>query len=881
MTTIASLLDHLIYLNKYDNNVLFKEYNSELINTTLIKHDHDYPNTYIDVIENNEITLKVHNDIIKKIVHADPYTNINHAACIECIISNPFWLFVHQVLGSNMFLSLFQSFSIYAYCCNTNTFIRLSGPHIDLSFYTKHKGYSMAFKRISLQGWLSNKIIKSYHNYHMIVNFDELSSFMDSKNIDKIKNNHENKINHHQLIKSLCSTNAQLNVEMPNTLNSVVKTEKIIKYFKIVTDKLLNGIFDPHVTKTIKPFIFKTLKTVLNHNLNQFITLKDLNNDLALSVKKSKLHKNCSQLIKFVDWILLCYYPNLMKYSFFGLTFTSRDDVMFYRHTDAHIFISSKTNHFLKSHFTIHKKCEKWQSNNKTKSILVHDLSNGYYHCNIKPVLKDLKKLNNFRFLSIPDKLLTFNSYSRHLTFNMKYIKPTNKILTHLRYTILPSLYQTKHPNKKKNILVQNISEIMLHFNRFIKENRYSTLNKEADLYYLKFDVKNSYDSIPLELLNTILTNMFKEIGLDKIFNLSKEESISFSQSVNTSNKRIAEFKTISKLTVDNDKLVLPSKKPKLNNHNRDISVSNSIRVYQSSSKTSSLSLQEVQDIVRKEIFETITCYSNACYKRVKGLAQGMYLSPILSNIFYDDMIHSTPDLLFSETHKSFFIRFMDDFLMISEDYMLLKSIQKKLINNQLFDKKFQVFVNLEKMEFCKKKNETFEFVGLEFNLNKRTVRKKVEQTMNLLNYNHIKTFKDIYNKLIMILEIRLNTDYTMQIEANSIETIQRQTLLICDNVFSTFVGFLNTVSMDIIKNTKAFHFKKFVINVINLFSYHINRMNNFDYFNEKNFYRLRQLVYSLETLIALQFIFNLKSLNSNRTAKFIDVLQKIVHNEE
>lgn len=881
MTTIASLLDHLISLNKYDNDILFEKYNSELINTTLIKHDHDHPNTYIDAIENNVINLRLHTNVIKKIIDEDPYTNINNAAFIESIICNPFWVFVHQVLGSNMFVSLFKSFSVYVYCYKSNTFTRLSGPHIDLSSYTKHRGYSMAFKRISLQGWLSNKIIKSYHNYHMIVNFDELSQFLDSKKVDKIKSNHEYKINHYELIKSLCTTNAQLNVEMPNTLNSVVETEKIIKYFKVVTDKLLNGVFDPHVTNDIKPFIFKTLKTVLNHNLNQFITLKDLNNDLALFIKKSKFHENCSQFIKFVDWILLCYYPNLMKFSFFGLTFTSKDDVLFYRHTDAQIFISSKTNHFLKSHFVIHKKCENWQSSNKTKSSLAHDLSNGYYHCNIKPVLKDLKKPNNFRFLSIPDKLLTFNSYSRHLTFNMKYIKPTNKILTHLRYRILPSLYQTKHPNTKKNILVQNISEIMLYFNRFIKENHYSTLNKNTDLYYLKFDVKNSYDSIPLNLLNTILTNIFKEIGLNKVFNLSKEESISFSQSVNTSNKRISEFKTISKLTVDDDKHVLPTKKQKLNDHNKDVSISNSIKVYQSSSNTSTLSLQEVQDIVRKEIFETITCCSNACYKRVKGLAQGMYLSPILSNIFYDDMIHSTPDLLFSETHKSFFIRFMDDFLMISDNYMLLKSIQKKLINNQLFDKKFQVFVNLEKMEFCNKKNEIFEFVGLEFDLKKRAVRKKVEQTMNLLNYSHIKTFKDIYNKLIMILEIRLNVDYTMQIEANSIETIQRQILLICNNVFLSFVGFLNIVSMDKIKATKAFHFKKFVINIINLFSYHINKMNNFDYFNEKNFYRLRQLVYNLETLIALQFIFNLKSLNSNRTSKFIDVLQKIIHNEE
>lgn len=881
MTTITSLLDHLIYLNKHDNDILFDKFNSELINTTLIKHDHDHPHTKTSVNENNDINIEVHTDIIKKIVDEDPYTNSKHAVFIESIICNPFWVFVHQVLGSNMFLSLFKSFSIYDYCCTTNTFIRLSGPHIDLSSYIKNNKYSMAFKRISLQGWLSNKIIKSYHNYHMIVNFDELSPFMDARKIKIIKSNHENKINHHELIKSLCTTNAQVKVEMPNTLNSIVETEKIVKYFKIVTDKLLNGIFDHHVTKTIKPFLFKTLKTVLSQNLNQFITLKDLNNDLVLSMKKNQLHKKCSELVKFVDWILLCYYPNLMKYSFFGLTFTGKDDVIFYKHTDAHIFISSKTNHFLRIHFTVHKECERCHSNNSTKSSLVHDLSNGYYHCNIKPVLKDLKKLNNFRFLSIPDKLLTFNSYSRHLTFNLKYIKPTNKILSHLRYKTLPSLYQTKHPNKKKNILVQNISEIMLYFNRFIGENHYSTLNKNTDLYYLKFDVKNSYDSIPLDLLNTIITNMLKEIGLDTIFNLSKEDSISFSQSVKTSNKRTAEFKTISKLTVDNDKQALPIKKQKINNHSKDISISNSIKVYQSSSSASTLSLQEVQDIVRKEIFETITCYSNACYKRVKGLAQGMYLSPILSNIFYDDMIHSTPDLLFSESHKSFFIRFMDDFLMISEDYMLLKSIQKKLINNQLFDRKFEVFVNLEKMEFCRKRNETFEFVGLEFNLNKRTVRKKVEKTMNLLNYNHIKSFKDIYNKLIMILEIRLNADYTMQIEANSIETIQRKILLICDNVFSTFVGFLNTVSIDKIETTKSFHFRKFVINVFHLFSYHINKMNNFDYFNEKRFYRLRQLVHNLENLIALQFIFNLKCSNTNRSCKFIDVLQKIIHNVE
>lgn len=878
--TIISLLDHLVNLNKYDNNILFEKYNSELINIILIKHNHT--NTNFNQINNNVITIKAHTYIIKKIVDEDPYTNTSHATSIESIICKPFWIFVHRILGSSMFLALFKCFSVYAYCWNSNTFIRLSGPLINLSSYTiNNKKHSLAYKRICLQSWLSNKIIKSYHDYQLIINFDELLSFMDSKRIDIIKSNHEKRINHHEIIKSLCVTKAQLNLEMPNTLNSIVKTEKILKYFKVVTDKLLNGIFDPHVTKTIKPFIFKKLKVLLYHNLNQFITIKDLHNELAISLKKATLQKNSSALFKFVDWMFLCYYPNLMKYSFYGLTFTNKDNVIFYKHTDAHFFISLNTSHYLKNHFAIYSKCEKWQNSKKVKSSVVHDLSNGYYHCNIKPVLKDLKKLNNFRFLSIPDKILTFNSYSRHLAFNMKYIKPTNKILTHLRYTVLPSLYQNKHPNKKKNILVQNISEIMLHFNKFIKENHYSTLKKDTDLYYLKFDVKNSYDSIPLELLNTIITNIFKEIGLDKTFVLSKEDSISFSQAVNTSNKRITEFKTVSKLTINNGENVLPKKKQRLNNNNKDISISNSIKVFQNSSNTCTLSLREVLDIIKKEIFETITCYSNSCYKRVKGLAQGTYLSPILSNIFYDDMIHSTSDLLFPETHKSFFIRFMDDFLMISEDYMLLKSIQKKLVNNQLFDKKFQVFVNLEKMEFCRKKNEIFEFVGLEFNLDNRSVRKKIEKTMNLLNYDHIKTFKDIYNKLIMILEIRLNADYTMQIEINSIETIQRQILLICDNIFSSFVGFLKAVSMNEIKMTKSFHFKKFVNNIINLFYYHINKTNNFDYFNEKNFYRLRQLVYNLETLIALQFMFNLKSLKSNRTFKFIDVLQKFIHSEE
>lgn len=204
--------------------------------------------------------------------------------------------------------------------------------------------------------------------------------------------------------------------------------------------------------------------------------------------------------------------------------------------------------------------------------------------------------------------------------------------------------------------------------------------------------------------------------------------------------------------------------------------------------------------------------------------------------------------------------------------------MKQKLMNNQMFDKRFEAFVNLQKLEICKKKNETFEFIGLEFDLAERSVRKKVEKSMHVINYSHIKTFKDIYNKLIAILEIRLNADYTMKLDMNSIEVIQQQVLLICDNIFTMFIAFLKNIRHDKVIKTEPKHFYKFVFNILNLVSCHIDKMNKFEYFSEKKFYRLRQLVDSLDNLIALQFILNLKHVNSNKSTKFIEVLQKMIH---
>mgnify|MGYP004701113287 CR=1 FL=1 len=873
---LSTLLDYIIASDQYDkNDTLFDTHYSTLINTFIIENEKQYTN--IEIENPSRVNSKYHVEIIEKILSADYFTKANERVFIKQLLCSAFWLFVHHKLGTMGFVSLFQSYSIFEYQANSQNFLKVYGPPITLHTYlNKKKKHSVVYKKISIQSWLSNKTIQTYHNYKMIVSFKELQAFLDAEDLKTIKDNHDYHIKYTELIKTMCLTQAEKNLEIPNTLNSIIDKKNIMNYIKLATNKLLNGLFDKNTLNLLKPFIFKNVNIILHHSNNQFTSLSDLKDDLLLALNKRKFCLNKQAIVKFINWLFVYYYPSLMKYSFFGLTFTSKEDIIFYKHLDAHSFISTKIDHFIKNHFDVYSGCERQNSKNKTN--IVHDLSNGYYHCNIKPVLKDLKKINNFRFLSVPDKITTFNSYSRHITFNMKYVKPTNKILTHLRYKVLPAIYERRHPTKKKNILVQNISEVMLHYSNFVNENKYRTLNKHRDLFYLKFDIKNSYDSVPLNLLNTILTNIFKEVGLDKEFKLSQEDSIHFSQVVNTSNKRIIEFKPLCKINVDRELETQEVKRQKKNNFIKEISVPKSIKITQNISDNDSITIKDVKEITKKEIFETITAISNKCYKRTNGLAQGMYLSPILSNIFYDDMIHSTPTLLFPKDHNSFFIRFMDDFLLISEDYMILKSMKQKLMNNQMFDKRFEVFVNLQKLEICKKKNETFEFIGLEFDLAERSIRKKVEKSMHVINYSHITTFKGIYNKLIAILEIRLNADYTMQLDMNSIEVIQQQVLLICDNIFTMFIGFLKNIRHDKVIKTEPKHFYKFVFNILNLVCCHIDKMNKFEYFSEKKFYRLRQLVDSLDNLIALQFILNLKHVNSNKSTKFIEVLQKMIH---
>ena len=302
---LSTLLDYIIASDQYDkNDTLFDTHYSTLINTFIIENEKQYTN--IEIENPSRVNSKYHVEIIEKILSADYFTKANERVFIKQLLCSAFWLFVHHKLGTMGFVSLFQSYSIFEYQANSQNFLKVYGPPITLHTYlNKKKKHSVVYKKISIQSWLSNKTIQTYHNYKMIVSFKELQAFLDAEDLKTIKDNHDYHIKYTELIKTMCLTQAEKNLEIPNTLNSIIDKKNIMNYIKLATNKLLNGLFDKNTLNLLKPFIFKNVNIILHHSNNQFTSLSDLKDDLLLALNKRKFCLNKQAIVKFINWLFV------------------------------------------------------------------------------------------------------------------------------------------------------------------------------------------------------------------------------------------------------------------------------------------------------------------------------------------------------------------------------------------------------------------------------------------------------------------------------------------------------------------------------------------------------------------------------------------------
>ncbi|KAL6928690.1 hypothetical protein ACO0SA_002019 [Hanseniaspora valbyensis] len=382
--------------------------------------------------------------------------------------------------------------------------------------------------------------------------------------------------------------------------------------------------------------------------------------------------KNVKQTDKFTEimffWLYFRLLPSLIKQFFYVTKLNTDYKLIFYRHDDAFHFLEPVFKEYINEYFTKDAiKC------NGDKSY--HDKSNGYYHCHFRPVLKNLKLVNNFRFLSIPNHKLSLGGNREHYYFQQDNVIPVNKILTHLRKNVFPIIFNDQFST------ISSIDDVMEQFKIF--KSKRSGKNKQ--LYYIKFDVKNSYDSISKEYLNVILEKIFSTLK-NQDFYLTNENSVISSQRIHTNNKKISEFKVNKRIIVNNSNHKLKqNKKRKMNNNiktaeTNDFYVSNSVNILQEVPNIRKYTIEDLKYVINKELDSTIVNIGKHCYYRKKGIGQGLYFSGILCNLFYDDLVRNFKDILLDE--NEFFVRFMDDFLIITEDYTKINVIKDFILQN-------------------------------------------------------------------------------------------------------------------------------------------------------------------------------------------------------
>ncbi|XBW36841.1 hypothetical protein QEN19_002420 [Hanseniaspora menglaensis] len=799
--------------------------------------------------------VKIVTHIVGKLAHLpDNKIRLTTSSNIRYFLNDFFWLKIHQLIGSKTFIDLLVNYNIFDYKFGTNGFFQLSGIS-NLSQQVSSQINYETLRRFIPSILMSNikfvnKNKKSVFDVDNLIMKDSKSWISLSKDnktsTDLIEANHK-KIRYMSILNSMIPSIKETS-EKPNSINSVVNKKKVYEFLKVILNKLIPNNFYKHPKN--KVIFYRNISKLILMDFNQFYDFKYL----LTNVRQMK--ENDFFLENMLFWLYFRYIPSLIKEFFYVTKLNVGYQLVYYRHDDAMIFLEPLINNYISKFLTSDSiKCN--------GNISFHDKSLEYYHCHFRPVLKNLKIANNFRFLCVPNYKLSVGSKKEQYYIQQDIIIPINKSLNYFRKHVFSKQFQ------HKDALTSSINDVIYNFKNF-KTKRAAS---KKPLYFIKFDVKSSYDSIPKDYLKQILQDIFSNSDMNEFY-LTTENTVTTSKVIHTTNKKLAELKTNKRIKISNEDNNFVNKKRKLSNKQYFVPhIGSNIRILQEASDIRKFTIEDVKHIINKELESTIINIGKNCYYRKLGISQGLYFSSILANIFYDSLVLRYKKEFLSA--NGFFARFMDDFLIISDDFERINQVKSLILSNS-FKENFNIDINMEKLEFSSNVNASdgqFSFVGLNFDLKKMSVAKDFE-TLTLVKYDHLISYKELFNKLILVFKMRISNELLFSLELNSIDSILAHIGNITKNIAEMFVHF---VAKNKKLETKTHFFKKFISNLINLVTETLGRQNQFKFYKEKSYYRFKDLSINYELALIDCFAkVCFENLNKNKAGMFIIGLSEI-----
>lgn len=441
----------------------------------------------------------------------------------------------------------------------------------------------------------------------------------------------------------------------------------------------------------------------------------------------------------FLNWLFSNFFPRLLA-SFFHITHASSSkEILFFSHSSW----EKITQCFI----------QEYESQNLIP--VSHRSECTSFDCQFRVMPK---RNNDFRVINVPLLGKTQNAKKEYSEYIKKEVRPTRQILNKIRL-----LKHSKFPK------VSSLSQIPIFVGNF-RETLYDKFGTIPPLYFLKFDVKECYDNLPIQKITDCLSDLLTQ---GETFFLNTHSRLDLT----TASSR----KTKSLMTADQV--------------NREQYQGLSRRcIHFEDGHTVSLSEREILTIAYSQLSNTYTTLKNKTFRREKGVFQGLHLSSLFCDLVYDKFVEEYFEHL--QIPDSILLRLADDFLIISTDRNAIQRSQR-LVDNGVPEYGIQVnklksFLNFSSSNGNEQLSDVVTFCGLEISTVDLSLLKRYDE---LSSFN-MRSQKKLIQKLLWMLKIRVSNNI-LSLKVNQPNAVLNQVFILISSLVKDYINGTAMVGVD------------------------------------------------------------------------------------
>lgn len=427
----------------------------------------------------------------------------------------------------------------------------------------------------------------------------------------------------------------------------------------------------------------------------------------------------------FINWLFGQFFPYLLA-SFFHIThISSSKELLFFRHATWNELSNIAIRNYKEENLK-HAQFGIKEGGNESNDFVLH--------CKFRIMPK---KNNEFRVINVPLRGRTYEDQAEYDEYVRKEVRPTKWILSQLRH-----LKPSKFP---KITATSDVPVILREFKEMTCKSKKSF---DSNLYFIKFDVKECYDTLPQ---NEIKKVVMKMVNKNQVYFMNSTPKCNLLSGVSGVKR---DYVTIDEVTRDLD----------FNDNN------NALPLLYSGGFATSLRGEEIISIVESQLEHSCTTLRGEWYSRKRGVFQGLHLSSLFCDLIYDRLVDE--EFNFLDARESIVLRLADDFLVLSTNKdSIMKS--RKLIENGFPNygiriNKVKTFFNVTDVGQDELGIDTFSFCGLQISIKDLSVLKQYDDS----GFSLFRSHKKLTQKLIWVYKIRLSNNI---LNTNSSRSILEQ----------------------------------------------------------------------------------------------------------